>query len=346
MKVLVTGGTGFLGSHTVRSLAEAGHDVRMLVRSPERVGAALDPLGVQVHDIVVGDVTDERVVQRAVNGCDAAVHTAGVFSFGAHLAQTMEQVNTSGTEIVLRKATAEGLAPIVHVSSVMALLGHTAEITDQSPVGQAVGPYSASKVEAERIARRYQQDGSPVVITNPGAVWGPNDPHMGESSQSAVMIAKGMMRAVPDGPIPLVDVRDVGEAHARIIGREAKSQRYPLVGENITVTRLIELAGQVTGRNLRATTIPHDVAIALGRAGDLLSRAIRRQVPLSAEPPAALKLARPMRADRAMQDLAMSFRSAEESVRDTFAWLLAEGAITPKQAGTLADSTAARPRRT
>ena len=341
MKVLVTGGTGFLGSHTVSSLVEAGHDVRMFVRSPERVGAALDPLGVLVHDVVVGDVTDEAAVQRAVSGCDAVVHTAGVFGFGAHLAETMRQVNTSGTEIVLREATAAGLAPIVHVSSVVALLADTPEITDESPVGRAVGPYSASKVEAERIARRYQQDGSPVVITNPGAVWGPNDPHMGESSQSAVMIAKGMMRAVPDGPFPLVDVRDVGEVHARIIGREAKGQRYPLVGENLTVTRLVELAGQVTGRNLRATTIPHGVAIALGRAGDLASRTARKRVPLSAEPPAALKLARPMRAERAVQDLAMSFRSAEESVRDTFAWLLAEGAITPKHAGTLADSTVA-----
>src|SRR6266536_214253 len=74
VKVLVTGGTGLVGSHTAAAIVRAGHDVRLLVRRPEQVPASLGPLGLEVSDVVVGDVLDERAVSRAVEGCAAVVH--------------------------------------------------------------------------------------------------------------------------------------------------------------------------------------------------------------------------------------------------------------------------------
>jgi dihydroflavonol-4-reductase len=76
MRVLVTGGTGFVGRHTVAALVGHGHRVRLLVRAPERIAPALDPLGITQVEVVVGDVTNPAAVQQAMGGCDAVVHAA------------------------------------------------------------------------------------------------------------------------------------------------------------------------------------------------------------------------------------------------------------------------------
>src|SRR4029453_19500084 len=80
MRVLITGGTGFVGSHTVAAVVRAGHDVRLLVRRPKRVDPALAPFGLQAADIVTGDVLDAGSVEVAVDGCDAVIHAAPLYS--------------------------------------------------------------------------------------------------------------------------------------------------------------------------------------------------------------------------------------------------------------------------
>ena len=233
MKVLVTGGTGYVGCHTVKALLDAGHEVRMFVRSPDRVGPALDPLGVSVDDIAVGDVTEEVGTKTAIAGCDAVIHAANMFTFQPKHADAMRRVNTIGTENVLRIANEAGLDPIVHVSTVGALLGDAVEVTHESEVGRPFGPYTASKIEAERIARRFQEDGAPIVITYPGAVLGPHDPHLGESARILMSVVKGQMRMVNDGHFPVSDVRDVAAGHAAIIEPGQGHRRYLLAGNTL-----------------------------------------------------------------------------------------------------------------
>lgn len=172
MRVLITGGTGFVGSHTVAALVEAGHQVRLLVRAAHRVAPAVAPLGLQAGDLdtIVGDVTDPAVVDQVVAGCQAVVHAGSVYSLDSRDAGRIRQVNVRGTQLVLGAAQRAGLDPIVYVSSVVALLpsgGQT--LTADSPPG----PYLGSKADAERVARRYQQAGAPVAITYPGFVLAP-----------------------------------------------------------------------------------------------------------------------------------------------------------------------------
>ena len=185
MRVLVTGGTGYVGSHTVAALVEGGHEVRLLVRDPRRVTAALTPLGLQAGDLdtIMGDVTDPAAVDRAVRDCGAVVHAGSVYSLDSRDARRIRQVNVRGTDLVLGAAHRAGLDPIVYVSSTAALLrpnGRT--LTPDSPVGHPPGPYLGAKAEAERVARRYQEAGAPVVITYPGGCLGPHDPHLGPGS--------------------------------------------------------------------------------------------------------------------------------------------------------------------
>jgi dihydroflavonol-4-reductase len=135
-----------VGSHSIGALAKAGHRVRVSARAPERVPAALAPLGVDEVESVRGDVTDSAAVGRALEGADAVLHAASVFSMDARRADEMRSVNVRGTDVVLRTAHRLGLDPIVYVSSELALLppaengvSHTPEeLTDTEAVADSV----------------------------------------------------------------------------------------------------------------------------------------------------------------------------------------------------------------
>jgi len=123
MRVLVTGGTGHVGSHIVAALLDEGHAVRMLVRKPERVPAALEPSGWTTDDVemVQGDVADgPEALATAMDGVDALLHAANVYSLNQADAQQMREANVDGTRAILQTASERRLAPIVHVSSYVA----------------------------------------------------------------------------------------------------------------------------------------------------------------------------------------------------------------------------------
>ena len=162
MKVLVTGGTGFVGSHTVKAVIDAGHELRLLVRSAGRLAPALEPLGVRDVQHVVGDATDAEAVRRAMDGCDAVVHAAAIFSYDAREARAMQRVNARATEVVLGAAHAGGLDPIVHVSR-LAVAANGARrnsrtrahpIRRNHPLSQNFRPPRVGQARAFAIGRR------------------------------------------------------------------------------------------------------------------------------------------------------------------------------------------------
>jgi nucleoside-diphosphate-sugar epimerase len=217
--VLVTGGTGYVGSHSIAALAGAGHRIRVFARSPDRIPAALEPLGVDSVETAVGDVTDPAAVERALGGCDAVLHAASVFSLDARRADEMSSVNIRGTEIVLGTAHRLGLDPIVYVSSELALLPPASGeiLAPDSPVGQSPWPYCRSKADSEVVARKFQALGAPVVSVMPAGLWGPQDPHMGEGVTLAANVLRGRYPIVMPGGMHIADVRDVAAVLAAVM---------------------------------------------------------------------------------------------------------------------------------
>lgn len=117
MRVLVTGGTGFVGSHTVAALQRDGHTVRILARDPARVPAVLGPLGLVADEIAVGDMTEAESVDAALDGCDAVVHCAAEIGVGGGHGPTGTS-NVDGARAVIGGAVARGLDPVVYTSSI------------------------------------------------------------------------------------------------------------------------------------------------------------------------------------------------------------------------------------
>jgi dihydroflavonol-4-reductase len=323
MRVLVTGGTGFLGSHSVKAIVDAGHEVRLLVRSAARIAPAMAPQGLGEVDHVVGDITDVDAVARALDGCDAVLHTANVYSLDPRRAEEMMDVNPRGTGNVLRAAHERGLDPIIHVSSNAALMPTDVPLTPESPLGNPPGAYSQSKVAAERIARELQDGGAPVVIVNPVGLLGPHDPHVGDFTSVA-------------GTTPIVDVRDVAAAHAALIAPANGGKRFMVAGGYVTMADFAKVASQLSGRRIPAVSVPGKPLLAAGKAADAVARALRVRLPVNFEGPWFMVYGAQVDASAVERDLGVTFRPPAETLADTFRWLAEAGHVSRKRAGRLA----------
>jgi nucleoside-diphosphate-sugar epimerase len=341
VRVLVTGGTGFVGSHSVKALVDAGHQVRLLVRSPGRIAPALRPHGLDDPEHVVGDITDAGAVRRALEGCDAVLHAANVYVLDARRAREMLDVNPRGTELVLRAAHERGLDPIVHVSSTVVLLPANGRVlTPDTPLGSPPGAYARSKVAAERIARDLQATGAPVVIVNPGAVLGPRDPHLSDFVRLARDVLRGRLPLLPPGSTPVADVREVAAVHAAVLERGRGPRRYLATAGNLSLGDFVAEARRLTGRRLPAARVPARLAMASGRAADLAQRALPIRLPINFEGPWLMVNEAHADASATERDLGVRFRPPAESLADTYRWLSESGLVSRRQAGKLAAPTA------
>jgi nucleoside-diphosphate-sugar epimerase len=342
MRVVVTGGTGYLGSHAIAALASAGHRIRVLARSPERVQTALAPHGVDAVETVRGDVTDPGAVQRALEGADAVLHAASVFSMDARKADEMRSVNVRGTDIVLGAAHRAGLDPIAYVSSELALLppAEGEVLTPDSPVGQPSWPYCRSKADSELIARRYQHEGAPVVSVLPAALWGPHDPHFGEGVTRATNMLKGRYPIVMRGGMHIADVRDVAAVLAAVMSPGGGPRSYMVAGHYISLPDLIRTLGDLTGRRIRFATFPAWFLAGFGRAADVVQRRVRTRLPWDAEGIWVMNCAARCDDSKTRNELGLEPRPLRETLADTVRWLVEVGRLSPREAGRFAHERA------
>lgn len=338
MRITVTGGTGFVGSHTVAALVAAGHEVRLFARSRERVAPALAPLGVATElETIEGDVTDAAAVERAVSGTEAVIHAASVYSHDRRDARRIEQVNVDGTRLVIEAARRAGVARIVYVSSAYALLDdRSGVLSPLSKAGAPVGAYLRSKAEAERVARSLQADGAPVLISYPGMVWGPHDPYFGETCQFARAVLRGLMMLVPAGTFVTCDVRDVAALHLAMIDRAPPTGGYFAPAHTVAIQDLIGTIASATGRRLPVLPLPWPVVAPLPWLGDALQPVLPFRQPWSY--PGAWSIARRPSADDSAtrRDLGLEPMPLADSVADTIRWMAEAGYVSARQAGQLA----------
>jgi nucleoside-diphosphate-sugar epimerase len=336
--VVVTGGTGYLGSHAIAALVGAGHRVRVLARSPERVGSALAPLGVDRVETVAGDVTDPVAVESAFEGADAVLHAASVFSMDARRAEEMRAVNVRGTDIVLGTAHRLGLDPIVYVSSELALLPPVdgEVLTPDSPVKQPSWPYCRSKADSERVARRYQHQGAPVVSVMPAALWGPQDPHFGEGVTRATNVLKKRYPIVMRGGMHIADVRDVAAVLAAVMTPGGGPRSYMVAGHYISLPDLIRTLADLTGRRIHFATLPGWFLAGFGRAADIMQRRVKTRLPWDGEGIWVMNCAARCDDSKTRSELGFEPRALRETLADTVRWLVEVGHVTAREAGEIA----------
>jgi dihydroflavonol-4-reductase len=336
--VVVTGGTGYVGSHAIAALAKAGHQIRVLARSPDTVPAALTPLGVDRVDTVTGDVTDSDAVERALEGADAVLHAASVFSMDPRRADEMRAVNVRGTDTVLGTAHRLGLDPIVFVSSELALLppAKGEVLAPDSPVKQTSWHYCRSKAESELVARSYQKLGAPVASVMPAAVWGPHDPHFGDGVTRATNVLKRRYPIVMRGGMHIADVRDVAAVLAAVMTPGQGARSYLVAGHYISFPDLIRTLADLSGRRIPFAIFPAWFLAAFGRTADFVQRRVKARLPWDAEGIWVLNCAARCDDSKTRTELGLEPRPLRETLADTVRWLVEVGRVSPREAGRLA----------
>jgi nucleoside-diphosphate-sugar epimerase len=344
MRVLVTGATGFVGSHAAAALAARGHRVRCLVRSREKLEKVLGLLGFAADDAVIGDVTDAGAVERALEGCDAVLHTAAVVALEASRSGEVLGTNRTGVERVVGGAHARGIRSIVYVSSLGALWNPGAgPITAHSPLASARSAYARSKAESERYVRELQEAGAPVRSVYPCAVLGPDDPGLSEGNHTLRVFLRDLMVITSSG-FSIVDVRDLAQVLAALVEPHHERGRFVVGGHYLDWAEVVAAMDELTGRRVRRVPIPGRLLRWLGRAGDLAKRVVPFDFPLTAEAmdfasqwPGAVT-------SPEVERLGVPFRAARETYADAIRWMVSAGYLEPDQAGRLAEAATPRPR--
>ncbi len=332
MKVLVTGGTGFIGYHTCLALLEAGHSVKLFVRDKDK---ARRMFGNRIRSIVVGDITSAADIRRALRGCDATIHIAAMVSTHKSDADKVYNTNVAAAEAVLGQAVEHGCQRIVHVSSVTAIYDPKAkQLTHNSPPGTASNAYGRSKVACERYARSLQEAGAPLHITYPASVIGPDAPSLTEPHTGIITNLMRIGFDMPGGN-QYVDVRDVARAHAILISKALPAGRFPLGGHYASWKTMYTTLGRLTGRPPVIVPVPGSTVRLLGRGIDALKPLVEIDTPLSHE--ATVYATQWVRMDNrhTLKTLGLTLRPFEESLIDTIRWLEADNYITRDQAGAL-----------
>jgi dihydroflavonol-4-reductase len=308
---LVTGATGFIGSHLARRLAERGDEVRLGVLP----GANDEPIRDLDAPRVDCDVLDRRAVRRAVKGADRVFHCAGVSSVRSRHAQRVSEVNLTGTKIVLEECLRADVVRVVFNSSAAALgpaePGGTADESQLFTAARLGIPYVSSVHEAEVEAMRLAAQGLPLVCVNPCLTFGAGDYNV----SSTRIVRDFLLGRVPmyvDGAFSVVDVRDVADGLLLADERGAVGERYLLGGRNFTFDRLFADLARLSGID---PPVKVPVRAALAAAATLGER-----FPMGFAEIRAASQWWTYRSGKARRELGWRARPHEETLEATVAW--------------------------
>lgn len=334
--MLVTGGTGFTGSHTAAELMTAGHDVRVMVRDLAKVQRVFEPLGAVPTDVVLGDVTDEGAVDAALTGCDGVVHTAALVDVSRAHGRQVETTNTRGTELVIGGAVARGMPAIVYVSSTSVFLRPGGPVmTPSSPLADGRSTYARSKVHAERFVRRLQDDGAPICTTYPAAISGPDDPGPSVVNAGLASFLSGLF-IITSGGLQIVDVRDLAALHRVLLDAPPAPRRYAAASDMLSWQQIYDVCSALTGTHPRHVRLPGAVLRGAGTLGDVVKRLRDFDFPMTREAMETSTRWPGVDAGATTRDLGVHFRAPADTLRDTLIGLYTAGHLTAAQVGRLA----------
>lgn len=312
---LVTGASGFVGTHVARALGDRGDELRLLLRRSSNV----EHLGELEFERATGDITDRRAVRRAMKGVTRVFHIAGRTSLRDEDREAVWDANVRGTRVVLESALEAEVERVVLTSSVSAIgVAKPKKAVDETAVfdiGHLGITYVNSKHEAEVEALRLVARGLPVVTVNPSFVLGPDAP----AGTSMDLVKRFLLRKIPayvDGGLNIVDVRDVAKGHLLADEKGEVGERYILSGRNFTLDRLFADLARISKVEAPSVKLPGPALLGVLGAG---SRA-RMKLPTSPDEVRSAMLWWTYRNTKAKQKLGFAPRPHEETLEAAVRW--------------------------
>lgn len=322
MRVMVTGANGHLGSNTIRALLRKGYDVVPFVRP----SADLRSLAGLELTYAYGDVLDGKSVVEAAAGCDAIIHSAGIFNYWGRRPDELIQTAEEGVANVMEAAKAHGTGRVVYTSSLyaMGLVSRPDQrLTEDDWNEDAHTGYALSKTRGERAAwRMAERYGVPVIALCPGGILGRLDYRLTPSNS--------WIRGMVNERIPVfniggnfVDVRDVAQAHVAAVEHGEPGRRYIISGSNLLMKDMARIVTGLTGARLFYLPLPRPAVLAFATVLEAVAR-LTGLAPLTTRAFVREAYGRYQFADGAAAEQAFGLRPrpAEEMIADTIRWLL------------------------
>jgi dihydroflavonol-4-reductase len=323
-KILVTGATGFLGTHLVERLLDAEPArIKVLTRSN---ASELRGRGVEV---VEGSILDESACASAVEGVSAIFHLAGEVSRnpddGAHL----YEVHVQGTALLAKAAKKAGVERMVlaSTSGTIAVTEDGGTIPDETfpPPLKLIGkwPYYTSKLYQEETARRECQGGPDLVILNPSLLLGPGDKKL-SSTEDVLRLLASEIPVIPPGGVNFVDVRDAAAAFESALARGRAGERYLLGGPNWTFETFFARLSRASGVKGPRVKLPEKIYSFAGKAVDAVYRQWDRTPPVDRTSVEMGQRFWWLDSSKAERELGFTARDPYETLYDTIAFIRKE----------------------
>jgi dihydroflavonol-4-reductase len=327
MTTLVTGATGFVGSHVARQLVNQGHTVRIFARKTSNAEILAD-LPVERAD---GDLRDARSIEQAMRGVRRVFHVAADYRLWTPRPEEIYETNVEGTRRLFEAAHRAGVERIVYTSTVatIAVPRHGALPNEEtvSEIREMIGHYKRSKFLAEQEAIRAAAAGVPVVIVNPTAPVGPGDWKPTPTGRIILDFLNGKMPAYVDTGLNVVAVEDVAAGHLLAAEKGHIGERYILGARNMTLKQILDALSAITGRPAPRVRLPHVVALAAGYADEFISRLRGREPQIPVE---GVKMSRHrlfVESDKAERELGYKSTSVETALQRAVHWYESHGYI-------------------
>jgi dihydroflavonol-4-reductase len=324
--ILVTGGTGFIGSNLTLKLLSEGYNVRILRRQDSNL-RAINGIDVEHR---IGDIRDKESIRKAIQGCDTVFHTAATVSFWRKNRDVIYEVNVVGTRNVAEAALELGVERFVYTSSV-ATLGYREDgiPTDETTEfnwGSHDIPYKNTKHQAEIEVLKAVKAGLPAVVVNPSVVVGARDAHF-HGGQLIRDVKRGLAPLYLDSWINVVYVGDVVFGHIQAAKKGRLGEKYILSGENIKTKEAFERTANIVGGLRPMIRVPFIFARVAARACDLLSMMTNLRPLITPELIDAAEHENPYSAEKAIRELDYRITPFEVAVKEAYDWYLENGMI-------------------
>jgi len=321
--VLITGGTGFIGSNLALRLLQLGCKVKILRRPDSDLRAIR---GIDVEHII-GDVRDPASLQLAMRGCDTVFHTAAVVTFARKKGDLQHEVNVIGTRNVVDACIVTGVERLVHTSSIAAIgYPETGELaTEETPFNQEQhSGYKLSKHLAEKEVIAGVARGLNAVIVNPSVVMGERDLHL-HGGQLIIEIKNGRVPFYIDGGMSVVYVGDVANGHILAAQKGRRGERYILAGNNMTHKDIFRRTAKLVGGRSPFAKLPISL-LRLGAAViERLCNAIGTEPIVSSDLVAGAGLFHWFSSEKATRELGYSITSFDEAILAAYGWYRENG---------------------
>ena len=317
----MTGATGLVGGQVARAALAAGHEVVAVSRDPGpevRCGTATVPRR-------VAGLLDRDALTEALDGIDGLVHCAAVFSYGTAHAEEVDRVNTTGTATVVEAAADAGVGRVVVTSSSVScgssLLPRARSERDRLGADEPAPAYYASKVAQERTALEVgRRRGIPVVLALPTVVLGGPFRRLGPSNAIVLRYLLDPTRSTFPGGCNVVDARDVGTGHVRLLEAGEDGERYLLGGDDVSWRSLHATVAELAGVPGPFAELSAGSAWAVAAAGEWWA-GVTSGEPLSTKEEASTIGRHYWYSSAKAAELGYAARPAREAVASALAWL-------------------------